>query len=103
VNLTQSGSGGTKGIMATVNNASNSLTVSQTGTGNHYAEINLIGGSKTVGLTQSGTSGHMAKIELSGGTTSMNLTQQGSTQQFYSITHSCAQASCAAITVTQGQ
>ncbi len=103
VNLTQNGSGGTKGIMATVNNASNNLTVSQTGTGNHYAEVNLTGGNKTVNLTQSGTSGHMAKIELSGGTTSMTLTQQGSTQQFYSITHSCAQASCAAITVTQGQ
>ncbi len=102
VNLTQSGSAGNKGIMATVNNESNSLTVSQTGTGNHYAEVNLTGGNKTVNLTQSGTSGHMAKIELSGGATAMTLTQQGSTQQFYSITHSCAQSSCAAITVTQG-
>lgn len=102
VNFTQNGTGGTKGIMATVNNTANSLTVSQTGTGNHYAEVNLTGGSKTVDLIQSGTSGHMAKIELSGGATSMSLTQQGNTQQSYSITHSCAQASCAAITVTQG-
>lgn len=102
-NLTQSGSGGAKGIMASVNNASNSLTVSQTGTGNHYTEVNLTGGNKTVNINQSGSAGHMAKVELSGGTTSMNLTQQGNTQQFYSITHSCAQASCAAITVTQGQ
>ncbi len=102
INLTQSGTSGTRGIMATVNNNGNSLTVNQSGTGNHYAELNLTGGSKTVNLTQSGTSGHMAKIELSGGATAMTLTQQGSTQQFYSITHSCAQTSCAAITVTQG-
>ncbi len=103
INLTQNGSGGTKGIMATVNNASNSLSINQSGTGNHYAEINLSGGNKTVDLTQSGSAGHMAKIELTGGTTSMTLTQQGGTQQSYSITHNCAQISCAAITVTQGQ
>jgi hypothetical protein len=102
-NLTQSGNGGTKGIYATVNDATNSLTVSQTGAGNHYGEINLIGGNKSVNLTQSGDQGHMAKVELSGGATSLNLTQSGNTQQSYSITHSCAQSSCAAITVTQGQ
>ena len=102
-NLTQSSTGGAKGILATVNNASNSLTVSQSGTGNHYAELSLGGGNKTVDLTQSGSVGHMAKIELTGGATSITTTQTGSTQQFYSITHNCAQASCAAITVTQGQ
>lgn len=102
-NLTQSGTGGSKGILATVNNASNNLTVNQSGTGNHYAEITLGGGNKTVDITQSGTAGHMAKIELTGGATSITTTQQGSTQQFYSITHNCAQTSCAAITVTQGQ
>lgn len=103
VNLTQSGSSGSRGIMATVNNASNSLTVNQSGTGNHYTEVLLSGGNKTADVTQSGTTGHMVKIELTGGATSITTTQQGSTQQFYSITHNCAQASCAAITVTQGQ
>ena len=102
-NLTQSGTGGAKGIMATVNNTSNNLTVNQTGTGNHYAEISLSGGSKIVDLTQSGSAGHMANITLTGGATSITTTQTGSTQQFYSINHNCAQASCAAITVTQGQ
>lgn len=102
-NLTQNSSGGAKGILATVNNASNSLTVNQAGTGNHYAEISLSGGNKTVDITQSGSVGHMVNINLTGGATAITTTQTGSTQQFYSITHNCAQASCAAITVTQGQ
>ncbi len=101
--LTQNGTAGTKGIYATVNSAANNLTVNQTGTGNHYAEVNLAGGGKTVDVTQSGSAGHMVKIELTGGATTITTTQQGSTQQFYSITHNCAQTSCSAITVTQGQ
>lgn len=103
VNLTQSSSGGTKGILATVNDSNNNITVSQSGGGSHYAEVSVAGGSKTVNLTQSGSAGHMANINLSGGTTSITATQSGSTQQHYSITHNCAQSSCAAITVTQGQ
>jgi hypothetical protein len=102
VNLTQSSTGGQKGILATVNNASNSVTVNQNNNGNHYAEITLSNGSKSVNLTQSGSAAHMAKIELSGGTTSITATQSGSTQLYYSITHNCAQVSCAAISVTQG-
>jgi hypothetical protein len=103
VNLTQSSTGGTKGIYATVNNASNNLTVNQNGNGNHYAEINLSGSNKSVNLTQSGSAAHMSNINLSGGATSLTATQSGNTQQYYSITHNCAQISCAAITVTQGQ
>lgn len=103
VNLTQNSTGGTKGIYATVNDASNNLTINQSGGGNHYAEINLTGGNKTVNVSQSGSAAHMANINLSGGATSISTTQSGSTQQYYSITHNCAQASCAAITVTQGQ
>lgn len=102
VNLTQSSTGGQKGIMATVNNSSNSVTVNQNNNGNHYAEITLSNGSKSVNLTQSGSAAHMAKIELSGGATSITATQSGSTQLYYSITHNCAQVSCAAISVTQG-
>lgn len=103
VNLTQNSTGGSKGIYATVNNASNSLTINQSGNGNHYAEINLSGGNKSVNLTQSGSAAHMSNINLSGGSTSLTATQSGNTQQYYSITHNCAQVSCAAITVTQGQ
>jgi hypothetical protein len=102
--LQNSTNGGTKGILLNVSGADNIVAVGQQySTGNHYAEITLTGGNKNVYVSQEGNGGHMAKIELSGGSTTMNLTQQGSTQQFYSITHSCAQVSCAAITVTQGQ
>lgn len=103
VNLTQQSTGGTKGIMATVNNTNNNLTVNQSGSGNHYAEISLSGSNKTVNLNQSGSAAHMANISLSGGATSITTSQSGATQQHYSITYSCAQISCAAITVTQGQ
>lgn len=103
VNLTQTGSDGTKGIYLISTDNSNSVTVNQTNTGHHYAEINLTGGSKTVNISQQGSANHMVKIELTGGATQIDTTQSGSTQQFYSITHSCAQSSCAAITVTQGQ
>jgi fibronectin-binding autotransporter adhesin len=102
VNLTQNSTGGTLGIYTTINNGNNSLIINQSGI-DHYAEISLNGGNKSVNLTQSGNAGHMAKIELSGGSTEITATQSGNTQQFYSITHHCAQTSCANITVNQGQ
>jgi len=101
--LTQSSTGGAKGILINSGNDNNNITINQSSTGNHYAEITLSGGSKNVNLTQSGSAGHMAKIELTGGATQITATQTGSVQQFYSITHNCAQALCSAITVTQGQ
>lgn len=103
VNLTQQSTGGTKGIMAAVNDSSNTLTIQQKDNGNHYAEINLSGGNKSVNLLQQGSAAHMANITLSGGATSITSSQSGSTQQHYSINFSCAQISCSAITVTQGQ
>jgi hypothetical protein len=102
VNLQQTSTGGAKGIYSIINNNSNNLTIDQSGSGNHYAEINLSGGSKTVNLTQSGSANHMSNINLSGGATSLTATQSGATQQYYSITHSCANISCGPITVTQG-
>jgi len=101
--LQNSTSGGSKGILVNVSNTSNNVTIEQKNSGNHYAEVTLSGGSKGVNIVQEGSASHMAKIGLTGGATTLNLTQSGSTQQFYSITHSCAQVSCAAITVTQGQ
>lgn len=101
--INQSGTAGSRGVLANVASNGNTINVQQQNAGSHYAEINLTGGNKTVNLTQSGSGNHMARIELSGGSTSITATQSGTTQQFYSITHNCATASCAAITVTQGQ
>lgn len=101
--LEQISTGQVKGIYATVTDDNNSVVVQQKDSGGHYAEINLSGGNKTVDLLQQGGGNHMARITLSGGATSITTTQSGGTQQHYSIDHNCAQASCAAITVTQGQ
>jgi hypothetical protein len=103
-NITQTSTGGTKAVFADVSGSSNSLTVQQTGSGSHWADITLTGGNKTVNVTQTGTAGHMANITLGGTATSLDLTQSGTTQQHYSITHTCAIAGgCGPITVTQGQ
>lgn len=102
--LTQTSTGGGKGIFATVNNNNNSLIVQQKDSGSHYLDVIVAGGHKNVDVLQQGSGNHMAKIDISGNPINLNLTQSGSTQQFYSIQHTCATAGgCAAITVTQGQ
>ena len=100
--INQKSTGGSS-VLLNVSNNNNIVSVVQENTGQHYAEITLSGSDKTVNVSQSGSAGHMARIELHGGATSLTATQSGSTQQSYSITHTCATASCAAITVTQGQ
>jgi hypothetical protein len=103
-NLTQTSTGGGKGIFATINNNNNSLIVQQKDSGSHYVEVTVSGGNKNVDVLQQGSGNHMTKIDLSGNPVNLNLIQGGSTQQFYSIQHTCATAGgCAAITVTQGQ
>lgn len=104
VNLTQTSTGGAKGIFATVNDNSNSLIVQQKDGGNHYAAVSLSGGSKHVDITQQGSAAHMANVGLSGNTVDLSLTQSGSSQQFYSINFNCATVGgCPKITVQQGQ
>ena len=103
VTLNQSGAGA-KGIFATVADNNNTINIQQKDNGSHYLDLSLSGGGKSVAIIQQGSAGHMAAISLSGNPTGLQLTQSGSTQQFYSITHSCATAGgCGTITVTQGQ
>ncbi len=104
VNITQQSTGGSKGAFVTVNSNSNTVTLQQKDNGSHYADIAVSGSNKAVDVLQQGSAGHMAKINLSGNPTSLSLSQTGSTQQFYSITHTCATAGgCTAIQVQQGQ
>jgi hypothetical protein len=103
VNITQQSTAGAKGITSTINGNTNTVNVQQKDNGNHYLELNLAGGNKTVDILQQGSAAHMANITLNGGTTAISTTQSGTTAQSYSITHTCANMSCAAITVTQGQ
>lgn len=103
VDIVQQSTGGAKGVYATVNNNSNTVTILQKDAGNHHLDLSLSGGNKTVDITQQGSAAHMADITLGGvGVRSLNLTQQGTAQQFYSINSTCA-SSCQAITVIQGQ
>lgn len=101
--VNQNSTGGAKGVLLNTTNNNNSVSIQQQGSGSHYAEVTLSGSDKTVDITQSGSASHMARIELHGGATSISTTQSGSIQHSYSITHTCATVSCAAITVTQGQ
>ncbi len=102
--LSQTGTGGAKGIFATVENNNNTINIQQKDSGNHYLDLSLSGGNKSVTVLQEGSANHMALINLSGNPTSLSLSQSGATQNFYSITHSCATAGgCGTITVTQGQ
>lgn len=103
INITQQSTAGAKGITSTINGNTNTVNVQQKDNGNHYLELNLAGGNKTVDVLQQGSAAHMANITLNGGTTAISTTQSGTTAQSYSITHTCANMSCAAITVTQGQ
>jgi len=104
VNVTQTSTGGSKAAFVNITDSNNSLTLQQKDNGNHWADIALTGGIKTVNITQQGSASHMASVGLHGTPTSLTLTQSGSTQQYYSITHTCATAGgCAAITVNQGQ
>jgi hypothetical protein len=102
--ISQQNSGGSKTAFVTVNDNNNILNLTQTGTGNHYLDVNVSGGSKSVTTLQQGSGNHMTSITLTGLPVSINTIQSGSTQQFYSINYNCATAGgCAPITVTQGQ
>ena len=104
VNITQTSTGGAKAAFVNITDSNNSVTLEQKDNGSHWADISLGGGNKTVNILQQGSASHMASVGLYGTPTSLTLTQSGSTQQFYSITHTCATAGgCAAITVNQGQ
>ena len=104
IEVTQQSTGGVKSAFIAVENNNNNVKLLQKDSGGHYADIQLSGGSKTVDITQQGTANHMTSVNLGGLATSLTLTQTGSTQQFYSITHTCATAGgCSPITVTQGQ
>jgi len=100
----QSSTGGSKGIFATVNDNGNFINAQQTGSGNHYLDIELVDGDKTINSLQEGSASHFAIINLAGQPTTLDMIQSGNTQQFYSISHTCATTGgCGTITITQGQ
>ena len=102
--ITQSNNSDKK-LFASENGSNNTVVASQTGTGNHYADIILTGNGHAVNITQRDSGTHTATIDLtnSGGASTVNLTQQGATNQSYSIQQQCATLAGCSVTVTQGQ
>jgi hypothetical protein len=102
LNMTQQGTG-SKTLFLNVNGGSNSVTTNQKEGGQHYLDLSLTGNGHTVNATQQGTGNHAATINLtnSGGAATLNLNQGGSTNQVYSIQQSCANAGGCATTITQ--
>jgi len=56
-----------------------------------------------VGVTQQGSGNHAARIELNngGGSSTVSLTQQGGTSQNYTLTQTCTNANGCSTSVTQ--
>ena len=66
---------------------------------NHFLDIDLTN-NHTINITQDGTGDHDATVNLSGNTSTVNLTQDSSTDQNYILEQNCVASSCSA-TVTQ--
>jgi Curlin associated repeat len=103
VGLIQTGGTTQKQTFATVNGNNNTLNASQTGLGNHYLDVSLMGNGNSAIVNQYGNTANAATISLTnaGGPASVNLTQTGG--QVYNISTVCVTVGgCAPITVRQG-
>ena len=73
-------------------------------TGEHFLDLTLGSGSYAhdVDISQTGTGNHAARVDLDGFSTDFDLNQQGSTDQDYNIDMTCGvQAGCT-LSTTQG-
>lgn len=92
INLTQSDSAKTQ--IVTVNGNFNTVTTSQTGTGNHFLDLSISDNGHTASITQSGSGNHEARIALDGDQPwNFSLSQEGSTSQRYSLPHDMSDGS----------
>jgi len=88
-------------LFVDVNGNDNSITTDQKDTGEHFLDI-TVGSNQTVDITQQGTGDHAATIDMGGYSSGLDLTQSGSTDQTYSLSQTCANASgCGTTTLTQ--
>src|SRR6056300_304361 len=88
-------------LFVDVNGNDNSITTDQKDTGEHFLDI-TVGSNQTVDITQQGTGDHAATIDMGGYSSGLDLTQSGSTDQTYSLSQTCDNASgCGTTTLTQ--
>ena len=99
--LTSQLNDGDKKAFLSVQGDDNDIDLYQQGAGSHYAEI-AVGSDQTVAITQDGTGDHNASVNMTGHSATLNLTQDSSTSQVYSIQQYCNTANgCGTTTVTQ--
>jgi hypothetical protein len=92
VDATQSDTAKTQFV--SVNGNNNSITTSQTGTGNHFLDLSITGDDHTAGITQRGSGNHEARVALDGSQPwNFGLTQDGSTSQRYTLPHDMSDGS----------
>jgi len=80
---------------------SNTVVVSQTGTGNKDADIYLNAGNTNVDLNQSGAGAHTAYMTFTTSDYTVDVDQLGSTNQAYTATFDCIENCTKTITITQ--
>ena len=92
---------GQKTFFLDVNGNSNEGTFIQEDTGTHYLDVTL-DADHEVNITQRGSGNHGARVNLDGHSTDFDLIQQGSTAQYYNLDNTCSNALGCTINTTQG-
>jgi len=92
---------GAKTMFLDVNGNSNAGTFIQEDTGTHYLDVTF-DASHDVTITQRGSGNHAARVDLDGYSTDFDLIQQGSTSQNYILDNTCSNALGCTLSTTQG-
>ena len=103
INQHNDGGVGSDGHFMDIDIASNSNTINtlQQGTGEHFLDVTL-GSDQTVDITQDGSGDHAATIDMSGYSTTLDLSQGGSTDKNYTLNTICTNSNgCGTTTVNQ--
>ena len=92
---------GQKTMFLDVNGNSNEGIFIQEDTGTHYLDVTL-DADHEVNITQRGSGNHGARVNLDGHSTDFDLIQQGSSAQYYNLDNTCSNALGCTINTTQG-
>ena len=84
-----------------VNGNSNEGPFIQEDTGTHYLDVTL-DADHDVNITQRGSGNHGARVNLDGYSTDFDLIQQGSSAQYFNLDNTCSNALGCTINTTQG-
>ena len=93
-----------KTLFVDINNSNNTVDINQSGTGEHFLDLNLDTGSYAhdIDISQTGSGDHAARVDLDGYSVDFDLLQQGSTDQDYNIEMTCGVIAGCTLSTTQG-